>query len=168
MEKHSLYLVRHALAVERGDDWPDDTKRPLTKKGVARMREVTDGLAALDVELDVIITSPLVRARETAELLAAGWLSRPVMGVSTALAPGLQPAAVADMLSRHPKANGIALVGHEPGLGEFAAWLIGAAHPLLLKKGGVIRIDVPTIPPVPGSGHLAWAATPKMLRNISR
>lgn len=164
MEKHALYLVRHAIAADSGDDWPDDTKRPLTKKGVARMREVTDGLVALDVELDVIITSPLVRARETAELLAAGWPTRPVMGVSTALAPGLQPAAVADMLSRHPKATGIALVGHEPGLGEFAAWLLGAAHPLAMKKGGVIRIDVPTIPPISGSGRLAWAATPKLLR----
>ena len=164
MDTHSIYLMRHAIAAERGDDWPDDTKRPLTKKGEARMREVAAGLAALDIRLDVVITSPLVRARDTAELLVAGWPTRPVLGVSTALAPGLVPAAVADMLSRHSKVAGIALVGHEPGLGEFAAWLIGASHPVPLKKGGMIRIDVPAIPPTPGSGHLIWAAPPKMLR----
>jgi len=168
METHSLYLVRHGIAAERGDDWPDDAKRPLTKKGVARMREIAEGLASVAVEMDVIITSPLVRARETAELLAFGWPTAPVMGVSTALAPGLVPAAAADMLSRHAKAASLALVGHEPGLGEFAAWLIGATHPLTLKKGGVICIEVPAIPPLPGSGQLVWAATPKMLRNLSR
>lgn len=168
MKKHSLYLVRHAAAAERGDDWPDDTKRPLTRKGVARVREMSEGLTALEVGLDVVITSPLVRARETAEWLVAGWSSRPVLGVSTALAPGLVSAAVSDMLSRHPKAKSIALVGHEPGLGEFAAWLIGATRPLILKKGGVIRIDVPAIPPMPGTGQLVWAATPKMLRALER
>lgn len=166
MAQHSLYLVRHAIAAERGDDWPDDTTRPLTKKGAARMREIAAGLAALDGVLDVVITSPLVRARDTAELLVSVWPVRPVLGVSTALAPGLIPAAVADMLSRHTKVDAIALVGHEPGLGELAAWLIGAAQPLVLKKGGVIRIDVPTMPPEAASGRLIWAATPKMLRSM--
>lgn len=162
----SVYLVRHGIAAEAGEEWPDDTKRPLTKKGAARMRQNAAGLVALGVEVDAVITSPLVRARETAELLVGALLNKPMVGVSTALAPGLDAAAVAEMLSRHAKAGSIALVGHEPGLGELAAWLIGAAHPIPLKKGGVIRIDVPQIPPQPGSGQLVWAATPKMLRTI--
>ena len=79
----SLYLVRHAIAAKRGDEWPDDTKRPLTRKGVWRMREITAGLDALDVAIDVVVTSPLVRARDTAQLLIAGQSRRPLASVST-------------------------------------------------------------------------------------
>lgn len=163
----SIYLVRHAIAAKRGDDWPDDGKRPLTKKGVTRMREITAGLQALDVTFDVVVTSPLVRAQETAQLLVAGQPGRPLVGVSTALAPDQAPQTVADMLSRHAKAKRIALIGHEPGLGHLAAWLIGAVKPIPLKKGGVIRIDVPHLPPLAGGGTLVWAAVPAMLRGLA-
>ena len=67
-----LYLVRHAIAAERGGDWPDDDKRPLTQRGVARFKEAVEGFNKLDDGIDEIFTSPLVRARQTAELLAAG------------------------------------------------------------------------------------------------
>ena len=67
-----LYLVRHGIAAERGDDWPDDTKRPLTERGVSRFKESVGGLKELDGIIDEIFTSPLVRARQTADLLAAG------------------------------------------------------------------------------------------------
>ena len=86
MGMRSLYLVRHAIAFERGQDWPDDTKRPLTHKGAARMREVVDGLLALGVELDLVITSPLVRAKQTADLVIAGWPGPPALVVSASLA----------------------------------------------------------------------------------
>ncbi|MBP8273309.1 MAG: phosphohistidine phosphatase SixA [Acidobacteria bacterium] len=164
----SVYLVRHAIAADAGDEWPDDTKRPLTRKGAARMREIAAGLVALGVEIDAVITSPLVRARETAELLVGALPNKPVVGVSTALAPGLDASSVAEMLSRHAKTGSVALVGHEPGLGEFAAWLIGASQPIPVKKGGVIRIDVPQMPPLAGSGQLVWAATPRMVRSLVR
>ncbi len=163
----SVYLVRHAIAFERGQDWPDDARRPLTHKGAARMREVVDGLLALDVELDLVVTSPFVRAKQTADLLIAGWPEPPALVVSAALAPGALPTSVTDVLSQHTQAEGVALVGHEPGLGELAAWLIGARHPLKFKKGGVARIDVPMLP-VSGSGELIWMATPKMLRAMKK
>ena len=67
-----LYLVRHAIAAERGDEWPDDSKRPLTERGIARFRECITGLSKLDVAIDEIFSSPLIRAKQTAELLAAG------------------------------------------------------------------------------------------------
>jgi len=165
MGMRSLYLVRHAIAFDRGVDWPDDTKRPLTHKGAARMREVVDGLRELGVTIDVVVTSPLVRAKQTADLIIAGWPEPPAVVVSSSLAPGAAPSAIADVLSQHTQADGIALVGHEPGLGELAAWLIGARHPLVFKKGGVGRIDVPAIP-LQGSGELVWMATPKMLRAL--
>lgn len=162
-----MYLVRHGIAFERGQDWPDDARRPLTHKGAARMREVVDGLLALGVELDLVITSPLVRAKQTADLLIAGWPVAPALVVSPSLAPGAPPTSVTDVLSQHTQSSGVALVGHEPELGEFGAWLIGARHPLQFKKGGVARIDVPMLP-LGGSGELIWMATPKMLRAMQK
>ena len=162
-----MYLVRHAIAFERGQDWPDDAKRPLTHKGAARMREVIEGLLALGVELDLVVTSPLVRAKQTADLIIAGWPAPLSIVVSAALAPGALASAVTDLLSQHTQTAGAALVGHEPGLGELGAWLIGARHPLRFKKGGVARIDVPATP-VSGSGELIWMATPKMLRAMKK
>ena len=61
-----LYLVRHAIAAERGPKYPDDRKRPLTPEGIKRFKDAVHGLVALDLELDVILTSPLTRAEETA------------------------------------------------------------------------------------------------------
>ena len=77
-----LYIVRHAIAAERGDDWPDDDKRPLTEKGIVRFKDELAGLRWLDVGLDEIFTSPLVRAKQTADLLAAG-----ISGKATGQAP---------------------------------------------------------------------------------
>lgn len=162
-----LYLVRHAIACEHdGVKWPDDDKRPLTHKGTARMREVVEGLLELDVELDLVITSPLVRAKQTADLIIAGWPDAPALLVNDALAPTGTPAGVAAVLSRHSKLKDIALVGHEPNLGHLAAFLIGARAPLSFKKGGVACIEMPTLPVV-GPGQLTWHATPKMLRALA-
>ena len=71
-----LYLIRHGLAEERGEAWPDDTKRPLTDEGMSRMRKAARGLARLGVSFDAILTSPLTRARQTAGNLL-GELDRP-------------------------------------------------------------------------------------------
>ena len=60
-----LYIVRHAIAAERGSEWPDDTKRPLTERGINRFKEVVKGLRRLDITVDEVFTSPLVRARQT-------------------------------------------------------------------------------------------------------
>ena len=162
-----LYLVRHAIAFERDDDkWPDDAKRPLTHKGIARMREVVDGLVELGVELDLVITSPLVRAKQTADVIIAGLPDAPELAESESMSPSGTPAAVGDVLAHHTKLKNIGLVGHEPNLGELGAWLIGAKHPLAFKKGGVACIELPTLP-VAGPGHLLWHATPKMLRSLA-
>ncbi|MEQ1757603.1 MAG: phosphohistidine phosphatase SixA [Vicinamibacterales bacterium] len=161
-----LYLVRHGLAGEPGEDWPDDTLRPLTADGVRRFKDEVRGLERLDVELDVIFTSPLKRARETADLLSRGLAAEPAVKVMQALAPGASPGAVFAALravSRHR----IALVGHEPDLGKLAAFLIGAPRPLVFKKGGMCRIDVPSRAMRP-RGTLVWLATPKMLRTAAK
>ncbi len=162
----SLYLVRHGIAAERGPKWPDDAKRPLTHKGMARMRLIVRGLRALDPEIDLVLSSPLVRAMQTADILVEGLGSAPNFESTPVLAPGEPPAAVAAALATRLKARRIALVGHEPDLGGLAAWLIGAREPLEFKKGGICRIDVPVLPPS-RNGRLIWHAPPKMLRGLA-
>jgi phosphohistidine phosphatase len=167
MASYELYLVRHAIAAERGDAWPDDTKRPLTTRGVNRFKDSLPGLKWLDFAVDEIFTSPLVRAKQTADLLAAG-----VPGVHLTvklldpMAPGHAAAAVITQLAKVAKRQRIALVGHEPDLGELAAHLIGASHPLSFKKGGMCRIDIGALA-AKRTGSLIWFVTPKILRRLA-
>jgi phosphohistidine phosphatase len=164
---YELYFVRHGLAEERGEAWPDDTKRPLSGEGVSRMRKGARGLAHLNVSVEVVLTSPLVRARQTAEILAGELEPRPSRVNVDSLAPDGTYAAVVADLEKHARKTRIALVGHEPMLGELAARLIGSRHPFEFKKGGVCRIDVEDLPPA-GPADLRWMLTPKMLRALKK
>ena len=164
-----LYLIRHGIAADRGPDYPDDSHRPLTEVGVARMRLEAVALAALGVSFDHIISSPLVRARQTADIVAgdgAPSTSVPVTD-SEALAFDGTPDDVRQVLARYPDAGSIALVGHEPNIGELAGALTGARWPLRFKKGAVCRIDVTGNHHGP-PGELRWFLTPRMLRIIGR
>ena len=162
-----LYLVRHAIAAERGEDWPDDDKRPLTARGVARFKESVDGMRKLGVEVDEIFTSPLIRARQTAELMASGLPGKPTVRTLDVLAPGHAPGSVMAQLARAAKRRRIALVGHEPSLGELAAHLIGAGRALPFKKGGACRIDVESLTSR-RAGALNWFVQPKLLRGLKK
>ena len=160
-----LYLIRHGVAAERGKEWPDDSKRPLTADGIARLRKAARGLNELGVGFDQIVTSPLVRTRQTADVFAEELKDHPPIATSDALAPAGSSASVIQEITRHVRKARVALVGHEPNLGELAAQLIGARAPLEFKKGGICRIDFDMLPPK-GSGMLLWFLTPKMLRKL--
>jgi phosphohistidine phosphatase len=160
-----LYLIRHGVAAERGKDWPDDSKRPLTPDGIARLRKSARGLNAIGVGFDQIVTSPLVRTRQTADVIAEELKEHPPIATSDSLAPAGSSAAVVQEITRHVRKARVALVGHEPNLGELAAQLIGARTPLEFKKGGICRIDFDMLPPK-GGGILRWFLTPKMLRRL--
>ena len=147
-----LYLVRHASAADRNEDWPDDDKRPLTARGVARFKESVDGMRKLGVEVDEIFTSPLIRAKQTAELMAAGLSGKPTVRTLDALAPGHSPGTLMAQLARSAKRRRIVLVGHEPGLGELAAHLIDAGRALPFKKWGRLQ-DRRREPDVPSRGR---------------
>jgi phosphohistidine phosphatase len=166
MPPSEIYLVRHAIAAERGDDWPDDSKRPLTERGMSRFKESVGGLKELDAVIDEIFTSPLVRARQTADLLAAGVDGRPSVKLLDALAPGTPSATVMAQLAKAAKRRRIALVGHEPDLGELAAYLVGARRPMPFKKGGICRIDLAALTSK-AAGTLVWFVTPKILRKLA-
>lgn len=162
-----LYLIRHAIAAERGPDWPDDDQRPLTERGIARFAEAVSGLAAIDAAVDEIFSSPLVRAKQTADVLSSGLAGTPPVKLLEGLAPGRSPEEVIAQLGRLARRRRIALVGHEPGLGELAARLIGSARPIVFRKGGACRIDLDRLPPK-RPGALVWYVTPKMLRRMAR
>ena len=166
MEPCDLYLVRHAIAAERGPEWPDDTKRPLTEIGISRFKEVVEGLVWLGIEIDEIFTSPLVRTRQTATLLANGLANKMTVKMLDALAPGHSPRSVMNELSKAARRHRIALVGHEPGLGELGAHLIGAPRPLPFKKGGVAYITVQGLT-ARRPGELTWHLPPKVLRRLA-
>jgi phosphohistidine phosphatase len=165
MASLQLYLIRHAIAAERGPDHPDDSKRPLTSKGIAALRRATKGLNELGIAFDLIITSPLTRTRQTADILAEGLDSKPAVVASDALAPAGTPAAVVQEIARHRNRGRVALVGHEPNLGELAAHLIGAKTAIPFKKGGVCRIDFEA-PPPKRLGELKFLLPPRVLRKL--
>jgi phosphohistidine phosphatase len=162
-----LYLVRHAIAEERGAAWPDDSLRPLTDEGARRWRRQAAGLAAIAARPDQILTSPFARARQTADLLAAAFARKPKVVEMPALQPGVKARDVLRVLAPVGRQASIALVGHEPGLGELAALLVGFRTAPEFKKGGVARIDVAILPPPPGSGTLQWWLTPRILRALA-
>jgi phosphohistidine phosphatase len=161
-----LYLIRHGIAAVRGEQYPDDSKRPLTSAGIARLRKEARALSALGVSFDQIVTSPLTRTRQTADVFAEAMRPKPPVAASDSLAPAGTVSAVIQEVTKHAKKSRVAIVGHEPNLGELAARLIGARAALPFKKGAICRIDFETLPPK-GTGSLRWFITPKMLRKIT-
>jgi len=161
-----LYLVRHAIAEDRSDSGRDADRR-LTAQGIAKMRRACAGLSRLGVAPDRVYTSPLVRARQTAELLCETLAPSTTPKTLPALAPGGArnvPAALRAL----PEAGAVALVGHEPDLGQLTALLIGCppgAGSIEFKKGGVAAIELGALPPeLPGT--LCWLLTPRQLRAL--
>ena len=108
---YELYLVRHGVAEERGPKWPDDGKRPLSADGMSRLKKSARGLDRLDVKFDVILTSPLVRARQTADILSAEMDGHPTIVNVDSLTPGGTFAALVSDLEKHTRKTRIALVG---------------------------------------------------------
>lgn len=157
-----VYIVRHAIAEARGPVWPVDEDRPLTVRGIERMREIAVRLADRGVQVERIWSSPLLRARQTADVLAPLWTTGRVVDVVSELAPGHAPARVGAALAARPGCTAVAIVGHEPQVGMFTAWMIGADASLPFKKGGVARVDFPD-GIAAGQGQLAWLVTPKLV-----
>jgi phosphohistidine phosphatase len=163
--RFSLYLVRHAIASDKGDAYPDDAARPLTAEGMAKFRKAARGLADLGVEVDRVLTSPLVRARQTADILAAELPGHAPVVETAALQPGVPFERLIEALAGCTDCAAVAIVGHEPGIGDAAARLIGSASAFEFKKGAVCRVDFESWPPRP-PGTLHWFLTPKVLKAL--
>ena len=145
---------------------PDDA-RPLTEKGIKRMHQIASGLAALDLELDAIVTSPLLRARETAEIVAdALGALRSARDVERACRPALTPRRSSAGCAIGPKTR-LMLVGHNPTLSELVSLLVVGARrsPICeLKKGGIAALS--THARGLGLFELSWVATAAALRQM--
>ncbi len=155
-----LYFLRHGLAHER-DEWAgDDWHRPLTEEGQARMMREAETLVRLNVQLDLILTSPLVRARQTAEIVARQLHVLDKLVVDERLAAGFGPDQLARILEAHSTVGALMLVGHEPDFSETVGALIGGGR-VEIKKGSVARVDVINLRAL--AGELVWLLPPKVL-----
>jgi phosphohistidine phosphatase len=163
-----LYLIRHAIAANPDPQvWPDDGERPLTDRGIRRFRKAAEGLGRLAEPADVVISSPLRRARETAMILQveAGW---PAPIYLDELA-GADIASLLGALQPHAAADSIALVGHEPHLSQMAGTLIareGRAQ-VELRKGAAACIEIESLAP-DARGTLLWLLPPRALRAAAK
>jgi phosphohistidine phosphatase len=155
-----IFLVRHGVAVEREGEGPD-AFRPLTGKGRRRFRKTARSFARLGCKLDLILTSPLVRAVQTAEILA-GEAKHGDVAILEELDPKYEAADLLKALRK--RANGsrsVALVGHEPQLSSVLAALAGVeAETLDLKKGAIVRLEARD-PSQRGSAAAIWSLKPR-------
>jgi phosphohistidine phosphatase len=161
-----LYIVRHGIAIDRTDPKsPPEAERPLTAKGVQRTRAAALGLKALDVKPDVLLTSPYVRAAQTAEIFAeALGFALERIRVSEALKPAASPAEIMKEIARI-KAKEIACFGHAPHIDLLIAHLAGAHGPFSeLKKAGVACFERASMQ---SKWSLRWLLTPKILRKLA-
>jgi phosphohistidine phosphatase len=161
-----LILVRHAEAVERGTPDVPDEERPLTPRGEKRFRKAARGLARLARRPDLLLTSPLPRARRTAEIAGRAW-----GGVDPVNAEALARGdfdALAPRLPGRGTDRVVVLVGHEPHLSSFLARLLGAEETsgFAFRKGGAAMVDV--LQPPLGEAHLVWFLPPKLLRRLGK
>ena len=131
------------------------------------MKEIANGLKRLGVVVDWIVTSPLVRAVETAEIVTESLTPNAPMDFCDALRPGGSAEALVSFLAGHPNRKRVLVTGHEPDLSELAARLIGAGRHanLAFKKGGCCLVEFDQLPPK-SPGELIWWATPRLLRKV--
>lgn len=163
-----IILFRHAPAEARDPErWPDDLARPLTSRGATRARRAVRGIVLLEPGLRRVLTSPALRAIKTAQILADE-LQTPTQPQELAsLAPGGQWRETLRALAREPINSVVALVGHEPDLGELASALqFGAPAVVPLRKAGACAIEMESLEPA--AGQLRWFLGPGALRSVAK
>jgi len=162
-----LYIVRHAIAVDRGTPGIKDEDRALTEEGREKMKRASAGLRSLGYIPGLLLTSPLLRARQTADIL----LEELGKGIDFETTPALSPSATRQELYRviglHSKRNSLMLVGHQPSLGEIAGEIVfgSSEHFIDLKKGGVCAIELESVRGTP-KGSMVALLTPSILRKV--
>jgi phosphohistidine phosphatase len=164
-----LYIVRHGIAIDREDPkCPPDPQRYLTEEGIEKTKQVAKGLAALGVTADLLLSSPYVRAAQTAEIFAAALdYAKQKIRRTDLLLPGAEPSLLFRELAKDRQASSIFLFGHAPQLDDIVATALGSKrHLTSLKKAGVALLELKRIsPPI---AALIWLATPKLLRRAGK
>jgi len=162
-----LYLLRHGLAVERGAPGFDgDAARPLTSKGRRQLRKTAAAMEQMKLRFDLILSSPLLRAKQTVEIIAAELKLKKRLKFSNALAPGGDAAILLRQLARvKPPPEKLLLVGHEPDLSRLISVLVTGDGRLQLdfKKGGLCKLETENLR-AGKCASFAWLLTPKQMK----
>jgi len=156
----TLYFLRHGQAGNPNEWQGDDSERPLTTDGKRRMQREAASIRALGVSPDAIVSSPLVRAQQTAEIVAKGLDLRDRLVTDPRLGPGFDTRQLKALLAAHRDASALLLVGHEPDFSETISRLIGGGR-LDVKKGGLALVEVEDRASL--AGRLVWLLPARML-----
>jgi|SRR5580704_16493629 phosphohistidine phosphatase len=155
------YFLRHGLAGDPGQWSGDDFDRPLTAEGKERMAREAKTIAALSLELDAIVTSPLLRAKQTATIVADRLKIRDRLAEDERLGIGFDVRALRSILRERAAATAILLVGHEPSMSRTIGSVIGGDARIDLKKGSLACVNFDD--PESRVGELVWLVPPKIL-----
>lgn len=159
-----LYFLRHASAGEHLLNPKKDEKRALDKEGIDQCGYVGRALAALDVHVDAVVSSPLKRATQTASLVGNELGYEGKIHLDTGLKPGAGLGDFRKLLEKYSRLEAVMVVGHNPNLSQFLGAIIsesGCEASLELKKGAVAKVEIRR-----SSGTLQWCVTPKVLRTL--
>jgi phosphohistidine phosphatase len=164
-----LYIVRHGIAIDREDPkCPPDPERYLTEEGVDKTKQVAKAIAALGITPDLLLSSPYVRALQTAEIFAnALKYSKQKIRCTDLLLPGAESSALFRELAKDKQASSVFVFGHAPHLDELVAAAFASKHPItVLKKAGVAALKLKRVSPP--SAEFLWLATPRLLRRAAK
>jgi phosphohistidine phosphatase len=162
----NLYILRHGLAVEHGaPGYKKDSDRPLTPEGERKLARTAKAMEAMDVSFDLIVSSPYVRARQTAQFIADAFKAGKKLQLSETLIPGGSSKQLIDLLNRlAPPWEDIILVGHEPYLSGLISLLVSGEEyvAIELKKGGLCKLSMDSLKHG-RCATLQWLLTPKQM-----
>jgi phosphohistidine phosphatase len=164
-----IYVVRHGVAIDREDPkCPPDPERYLTEEGIEKTKRVAAAVAALGVSPDLLLSSPYVRAMQTAEIFASALdYSKQKIRRTDLLLPGTEPSLLFRELAKDKQTSTLFVFGHAPQLDDIIAAALGSKHHITsLKKAGVALIELKRVSPP--NGQLVWLATPKVLRRSGK
>jgi phosphohistidine phosphatase len=163
----NLFVLRHGIAVEPGTPgYKKDSDRPLTTKGKRQLRQIADAVKEMDLSFDLILSSPFLRAKQTAEIVAKPLKSRKRLAFSDELTPSGSPKALIRQLNEvRPAPENVLLVGHEPYLSQLVALLISgrATASIDLKKGGLCKLEAGPLR-YDHCAKLTWLLTPNQMK----
>ena len=154
-----LYFLRHGLAGESGEWKGSDFARPLTEEGIAKMKRTAETIARMELDLRLILTSPLVRAYQTAEIVAKQCKMLDKLVKDERLGSGFGIKYLAEILAEQSKTDSLMLVGHEPGMSETVSSLIGGGR-IVFKKGALAYVELSDAKSL--KGELVWLIPPKV------
>lgn len=168
----NLFILRHGIASDPGEHGlPEnlaDAERPLSAKGKQKLHGITDAMRAMELSFDAVISSPFLRARQTAHIVTESLHLRRKLILTDQLAPNGNPKSLVEQIGKlGPRAKNVLLVGHEPYLSRLIAWLVAGntAVNIDLKKGGFAKLEIEKLS-YARCATLGWLLTPKQLALI--